>query len=109
MDIDAIPGKLVRDLIPEIIRATGGDPQTRVLSSVQYRQALIEKLLEEAREVSEADSAHLVEEMADVLEVLRNLAAESEIDWDDVEAARQEKLLARGGFHLRIWLGASPE
>jgi len=109
MDIDAIPGKLVRDLIPEIIRATGGDPQTRILNRVQYRHALIEKLIEEACEVSEADSADLVEEMADVLEVLRSLAAESGIDWDDVEKVRQEKLHARGGFRFRIWLGASPE
>ena len=107
MDIDAIPGKLVRDLIPAIIVKAGGQPQTRVLDSSQFHQALIDKLLEESHEVSEADHAHLAEEIGDVLEVLRSLAEHAGIPWSDVESAREDKLQARGGFSNRVWLVAS--
>jgi predicted house-cleaning noncanonical NTP pyrophosphatase (MazG superfamily) len=36
-------GKLVRDRIPDIIRARGGAPQTRVLDDSEYLSSLFDK------------------------------------------------------------------
>ena len=40
-------GKLVRDGIPDIIRAAGQQPTVHVLDDDAYRDALLNKLLEE--------------------------------------------------------------
>jgi predicted house-cleaning noncanonical NTP pyrophosphatase (MazG superfamily) len=52
-------GKLVRDRIPEIIRADGCIPVTRVLDEPEYRTALLAKLVEEAREAQSAPDPDL--------------------------------------------------
>ena len=59
-------GKLVRDRIPEIIRADGREPEVRVLSATDYLAALNEKLLEEAHELKGAEPESRLEEAADV-------------------------------------------
>ncbi|MCI0711669.1 MAG: nucleoside triphosphate pyrophosphohydrolase [Chloroflexi bacterium] len=58
--------KLVRDNIPEIIAANG--------------QALRQKLVEEAQEVLQAKPDELVNELADVYEVLDALIAAYDLD-----------------------------
>jgi len=63
--------KLVRDQIPAIIAADGGQPVTRVLDHAGYEAALRAKLLEEAHEAQGAPDGKLASELADVLEVLR--------------------------------------
>jgi predicted house-cleaning noncanonical NTP pyrophosphatase (MazG superfamily) len=65
--------KLVRDRIPAIIQAEGRHPVTRGLDEAGYRQALLDKLVEEAGEAARASAADLPGELADVLEVLRAL------------------------------------
>lgn len=50
-------GKLVRDLIPEVVRAAGGSPEASVLPEEAYRPALRAKLLEEVDELLKAESA----------------------------------------------------
>ena len=67
--------KLVRDGIPRIIEAGGGQPVTRVLDQAGYLAALRVKLMEEAEEAQAAPDRQLRSELADVLEVLRALAA----------------------------------
>ncbi len=67
--------KLVRDQIPGIIAAAGRQPVTLVLDQADYQAALRTKLLEEAREAQEAAGGQLASELADVLEVLKALAA----------------------------------
>ena len=51
--------KLVRDRIPEIIRADGRHPVTYVLDEAGYRQALLDKLAEKAAEATRASAADL--------------------------------------------------
>jgi predicted house-cleaning noncanonical NTP pyrophosphatase (MazG superfamily) len=96
--------KLVRDQIPEIIVAAGRQPVTRVLEHADYRAALRAKLLEEAREAQEAPDGQLASELADVLEVLRALAAAHDMSWEDVVAEASRKRTERGGFDQRIFL-----
>ncbi|GGK90930.1 nucleoside triphosphate pyrophosphohydrolase [Deinococcus radiotolerans] len=88
-------GKLVRDRIPELF---GG--QIRTLTEGEYRAALRAKLEEEVAEYLNAGEA---EELADVLEVLRALAALHGLSPEELEALRRAKADARGGFAGRVW------
>jgi len=96
--------KLVRDQIPEIIAAAGRQPVTRVLDQVGYQAALRMKLLEEAREAHAAPDGQLASELADVLEVLKALAAAHDMSWEDVVSEADRKRAERGGFDKRIFL-----
>ena len=44
-------GKLVRDRIPEIVAAEGGQQNVRVLDDDEYARALLDKLVEEVNEL----------------------------------------------------------
>ena len=96
--------KLVRDQIPRIIGAGGGQPVTRVLDQAGYLAALRAKLVEEAGEAQEAPDGQLRSELADVLEVLRALATAQGMSWEDVVAEATRKRDERGGFDQRIFL-----
>ncbi|MBB5083326.1 nucleoside triphosphate pyrophosphohydrolase [Nonomuraea endophytica] len=97
-------GKLVRDNIPEIIRQNGGEPVVRVLDLAEYRQALVEKLFEEAAELRDASADEVAEEIADVYEVLRAIATADGHDWAVIEKAAAAKLEERGAFRDRLYL-----
>ena len=58
-------GKLVRDRIPEIIRADGKTPIIRIMDDEEYVKELDRKLCEEVEEYR-ADRS--IEEMADILD-----------------------------------------
>ncbi len=96
--------KLVRDQIPAIIAADGGQPVTRVLDDAGYEAALRAKLLEEAHEAQAAPDEQLVSELADVLEVLQALAAAHHMSWEDIVSEADRKRAERGGFDGRIFL-----
>ena len=96
--------KLVRDGIPRIIETDGGQPVTRVLDQAGYLAALRAKLMEEAGEAQAAPDSRLRSELADVLEVLRALAAAHDMSWEDVVAEAARKRDERGGFDERIFL-----
>lgn len=95
--------KLVRDGIPRIIEADGGQAVTRVLDQAGYLMALRAKLMEEAEEARAASDRQLRSELADVLEVLRALATAHGMSWEDVVAEAARKRDERGGFDQRIF------
>ncbi|QII02051.1 nucleoside triphosphate pyrophosphohydrolase [Rhodococcoides fascians A21d2] len=97
-------GKLVRDLIPSIIEASGRVPRYRTLDHGEYEKALIDKLFEEAREFHDATSEGRPEELADVLEVVRAMAAHMNLTDADLDTVAADKRRERGGFEQRIWL-----
>jgi predicted house-cleaning noncanonical NTP pyrophosphatase (MazG superfamily) len=96
--------KLVRDGIPRIIEADGGQPVTHVLDQAGYQAALRAKLTEEAGEAQAAPDGQLRSELADVLEVLQALADAHGMSWEDVVAEAVRKRGERGGFDERIFL-----
>lgn len=97
--------KLVRDKIPEMIVNQGNIPETEVLNSTIYSQHLNLKLLEECNEVSEAESKESkIEELADVLEVIHEIANNIGVSFNEVEKIRVDKREKRGGFDNRIFL-----
>ncbi len=99
--------KLVRDKIPEIMRANGAKPKARILANDdEYKSALLEKLVEEAKEALEArgDLTGLVKEIGDVTEVVSAIAEAFKLDWGTIEDVRENRLKSRGGFGGRIFL-----
>lgn len=96
--------KLVRDRIPEIIREHGDECETETMNEQEYREALRQKIVEEAREVAEAGSEELTAELADMLEVIEALAGCYGLDMDKVQATRERKRSTNGGFNQRIRL-----
>jgi predicted house-cleaning noncanonical NTP pyrophosphatase (MazG superfamily) len=97
--------KLVRDRIPEIIRARNQEPVTRFLADEEFIGELRAKLIEEANEALRAASVQdLATELADVLEVLRALGDAVGISFHEIERLRQERMETRGGFSQRVYL-----
>ena len=96
-------GKLVRDNIPDIIRADGKTPVTRILDQKEYLEELDRKLQEEVAEY-QADKS--MEELADILEVLSAICKARGYSSEDLLKVRDEKRRKRGGFEKRIyWSG----
>lgn len=93
--------KLVRDKIPSNIRSRGEDVESITLRSEALLAALKAKIVEEALEVKDSTNAGAIEEeLADVLEVVRAIADVVDLKMSDIEAVRQKKKDARGGFDL---------
>jgi predicted house-cleaning noncanonical NTP pyrophosphatase (MazG superfamily) len=99
--------KLVRDRIPDIIRASGRVPVITTLTEGDYRAALYDKLREEVAELLEAQTPDaVVEEAADILEVLIAIAAGQGATPEHVLDVAQRKRTERGAFELRLSLDA---
>ena len=93
--------KLVRDRIPEIISAAGKTCTTEILSDADYLRMLDAKLDEELAEYHKDQN---IEELADLLEVLRAAAIARGYTLDELERVRAAKVEKRGGFEKKILL-----
>ena len=103
--MERIFNKLVRDNIPNIIASNGEESAIRVLEEDEYRTELNKKLLEEVNEViSSKTYDETIEELADVLEILKSIAELNGKKLDDVVEVAKQKRLKRGGFEKRIFL-----
>ena len=97
--------KLVRDAIPDIIRSRGQICEVTVLTEEEYRLALREKLVEEAREVVAASTFDdLLTELADLQEVFDTLMRAYAISPEAIRIEQERRRAERGGFerHLRL-------
>lgn len=95
--------KLVRDRIPEIIEASGECCTVRVLGDEEYAQRLDQKLAEELAEYQESSD---VEELVDLVELVRAIVSYRGMSWDELERMREHKYKERGGFGKRLLLEA---
>lgn len=93
--------KLVRDKIPEIIRADANTCETRILTDDEYLRELNTKLQEELKEYLESGD---VEELADLEEVLRAILDVKSVSYSDFEKIRLNKNEKRGSFKDKIFL-----
>lgn len=93
--------KLVRDRIPEIIKSTGKSCKTEILSDTRYLKMVDAKLDEELAEYHKAQD---IEELADLLEVIRAAAIARGYTLEDLERVRAEKAVKRGAFEKKILL-----
>ncbi len=96
--------KLVRDKAPEIMAREGIHSNMHIMSHESYIRSLQAKIIEEAKEVAVASDSELLEELADVLEVVYSLAKAHGFMPEDIELERIKKLEARGGFEKKIYV-----
>ncbi len=91
--------KLVRDRIPEMIRAEGREPKVKVLTGRARTSALYDKLIEEHAELLAAkDASEKCAELADMIEVILTLGKHYGADEGELMQLVQHKRSARGGF-----------
>lgn len=96
-----IYNKLVRDKIPEIIKADGKTCKTEILSDDEYLKMLDAKLDEELAEYHKDQN---IEELADLMEVIYAAAVARGYSVDELEKVRVKKAEERGGFRNKVLL-----
>ena len=97
--------KLVRDRIPEIIQKEGNTADIIILSEESFKQAIKEKLIEEATEVCNADNRDdILNELADLQEVMDTIKQLYNINTLEVNTIQAVKALQRGKFEKRLYL-----
>lgn len=96
-----IYNKLVRDRIPEIIESSGKICKIEILSDEEYLKMIDAKLDEELAEYHKDQN---IEELADLLEVIRAAVVARGYTLEQLDATRAEKARLRGGFEKKIKL-----
>lgn len=102
--MERVYNKLVRDNIPNIIESKGETPVTRILDDATYKSELEKKLYEEYQEVLEASGDARVEELADMLEIIRALAILEGKTLQDIIDIADNKNIKRGAFEEKNFL-----
>lgn len=99
-------GKLVRDKMPETAVAEGKTPIMESLSEDEFRTALQTKLKDEVQRYLDSTMDKKLDELAELLEVVRTLSEIDGYKFDTLVAAADRKKSERGGFDKRlIWKG----
>ncbi len=98
-----IHNKLVRDNVPEILDSKQVVYDMRVLSGLEYEEALKAKIMEEAAECAEASGGALLEECADVLEVLYAIVEHEGMSMQDIETLRIQKKKSAADLRKRFF------
>jgi predicted house-cleaning noncanonical NTP pyrophosphatase (MazG superfamily) len=97
--------KLVRDNIPDVIRAKGSQCEVRTLEPAEYERELLKKVEEEATAFPGLTSKEdLTKELADLVDVLHEVKKVFGITDDEVQAAQEAALAKKGGFEKRVFL-----
>jgi len=97
--------KLVRDEIPAKIAEHGERANLAQIAKHESRTALVVKLFEETQELLRASSPkEVTTELADLLEVVRALAAATGADWEEVQIVAEDKRQSRGSFARNVVL-----
>lgn len=97
--------KLVRDRIPDLIAEPGSTVVVETLNHKAHIRALKMKLKEEADEIARASTREeVIEELADMKEVLDALILKMAIDRNELENIKRKKSLRNGGFDRGLYL-----
>ncbi len=97
--------KLVRDNIPEMIKSEGKQFKTRILNDKEYELELRRKLIEEAKELFEAESIEQkIYELADIYEIIEYVLMVNNIDKRSIDISRIKKNMTNGSFDDKIFL-----
>lgn len=98
--------KLVRDNIVAQQTREGAIPTYHTLTGKRLAEALVTKLIEEAREIPTDDAVEAVKEIADVQQVLDELKRTLGISDEAIAVAQQAKLMKNGGFQKGHYIEA---
>lgn len=88
--------KLVRDKIVDSTEAQGGEVKYKQLTGSKLNQALLDKLIEEAKELKNSEMS--VSELADLKEILIALRENLKIHAGELEDMRRKKAKSNGRF-----------
>lgn len=98
--------KLIRDKIPQKILNSRGKYKIRAISDDQeFEQELLKKVFEEASAVSRSRTKEdLVDELADLMAVIRALQKHGKISDKELKKAISRNFAQKGGFSKRLFL-----
>ena len=74
------------------------------MSQSEYDRALLDKLIEEAKEAAETKPDNLLEELANIYEIIDAILTKFKIDKDLVLAKQKQKRQDKGGFTKKLRL-----
>lgn len=84
--------KLIRNKIPQIIKANGKTPTTKILPKDEYIKELCKKTEEELTEYLEATTKeYKLEELSDLLELINALAEHEDTTLEEINNIRKRK------------------
>ena len=102
--------KLVRDNIIDIISKDNGKPSFKILNDDDFKIALKEKVLEESKELIEAETKEdIINELSDILELIESISKNYNITKEEIDNKKENKKIKRGGFDKKIFLEYSDE
>lgn len=90
--------KLVRDKIVQHQIGSGSKPIFRVLSPDEHKRELVQKIIEEAREITNAKPEEVAAEIADVQQALDDLKEKYGVSKQAVARAQKIKNDKNGAF-----------
>lgn len=90
--------KLVRDKIVERQIASGAKPKYRQLTDEEHKRELVNKVIEEITEITNANPEEVAGEIADVQQAIDDLREKFGITSKEVEAAQKLKNEKNGAF-----------
>ena len=109
--MEKIYNKLVRDNIPEIIKADNRQPNIRRIEKQEYLEGLMKKLKEETEELinAQGNEKELAKEISDVYEVIDAIIDYHNLDRNQIVELKKERKEKRGGFKQGIFLESIDE
>lgn len=98
--------KLIRDNVPDTIRAKREACEVRQITDVQeFQQELFKKIKEEANSLAMVRTKEeFLGEYADLMMVFETIMGQLEITPEEVAEARNQNLLKKGGFKHQYFL-----
>jgi predicted house-cleaning noncanonical NTP pyrophosphatase (MazG superfamily) len=96
--------KLVRDKIVDYQIASGAKPTYRQLSPDEHKRELVNKIIEEAREITEAAVADVADEIADVQQAVDDLKEKFGLSDADIAEAQTKKNDKNGAFKQGLFV-----
>lgn len=97
-----LQNKLWRDKAVDLMKELKSIIHWQRLTDMEYDYQLRQKLLEEAKEVCASKSKHeLMQELADVLEIIEAISDAHEISLEELKTIQHKKKAERGGFEGR--------
>ena len=100
-----IYNKLIRDKVPELIKKRRAVPKISKRQGIQFRQALKEKLVEEANELLVAKTTtDVMDELSDILQLVESIAHDYRIFFEEIVKQKNKKKKIRGAFEKKLFL-----
>lgn len=103
--------KLIRDNVPDIIRAKRENCEVRQITDVQeFQQELFKKIKEEAAALAMCRTKEdFLAEYADLMLVLDTIVKQLDITSEEIIEVRKENLLKKGGYRHQYYLSWSDD